>query len=244
MSGSVLVQGATGGVGSALCRRLAVAGVPVVCAGRDGARVEALASEIGGASLVYDARDAGAVADAVASLKGDGVTLAGAVNCVGSLILKPGHATSPEEWLEHVDLNLNTAFYLLRAAVKAMLGSGGGSIVLLSSAVAGHGFAAHEAIGAAKAGVEGLMRSAAASYASRAVRVNCVAPGMTETPLTEPVRRNDASLKASLAMHADGALGTPEQVASAIAWLLDPEQRHVTGQVLRVDGGLGSLRSK
>ena len=74
--------------------------------------------------------------------------------------------------------------------------------------------------------------------------MNCVAPGLVRTPLTERITSNEASLKASVAMHSLGRIGEPEEVASAIAWLLDPEQSWVTGQVLGVDGGLGSVRAR
>jgi 3-oxoacyl-[acyl-carrier protein] reductase len=124
-----------------------------------------------------------------------------------------------------------------------MLNSGG-SIVLVSSAAARIGIANHEAIAAAKAGVAGLTLSAAATYAPRGIRVNCVSPGLVVSGLTQRITSNEASLKASVAMHALGRAGSPEDVASAIAWLLDPEQSWVTGQVLGVDGGLGSLRSR
>jgi len=123
-----------------------------------------------------------------------------------------------------------------------MRGSGG-SIVLLSSAAARVGLANHEAIAAAKAGVTGLALSAAASYASRGIRVNVVSPGLVRTPLSESLTRSEATERASIAMHPMGRLGEPEDVARAVTWLLDAEQSWVTGQVLGVDGGLGTLRA-
>jgi NAD(P)-dependent dehydrogenase (short-subunit alcohol dehydrogenase family) len=122
--------------------------------------------------------------------------------------------------------------------------SGGGSVVLVSTAAARTGIANHEAIAAAKGGVQGLMLSAAATYAARGLRFNCVAPGLTRTPLTAKLTANDASEKASLAMHALGRLGEPEDIARAICWLLDPANDWVTGQVLGVDGGLANLRTR
>lgn len=105
------------------------------------------------------------------------------------------------------------------------------------------GLVNHEAIAAAKAGVIGLTLSAAATYASKGIRVNAVAPGLVRTPLTARITSNEATLNASTAMHALGRVGEPEDVASAIAWLLDPAQAWVTGQVI-VGGGLAMLRSR
>jgi NAD(P)-dependent dehydrogenase (short-subunit alcohol dehydrogenase family) len=120
----------------------------------------------------------------------------------------------------------------------------GGSIVLLSTAAARIGLANHEAISAAKAGVEGLALAAAASYASKGIRINCVAPGMTRTPLSAKLLQNEVMAKASASMHALGRIGEPNEIASAIEWLLDPEQSWVTAQVLGVDGGLSRIRSR
>ena len=167
--------------------------------------------------------------------------LDGLVNCVGSILLKPAHRTSEQEWRATLAANLDTAFAAVSAGSAAMR-KNGGSIVLLSSAAARGGLANHEAIAAAKAGVEGLALSAAASYARSGIRVNVVSPGLVRTPLAEPITNNPASEKASLAMHPLGRLGEPEDVARAIAWFLAPEQSWVTGQVLGVKGGLGSIR--
>jgi NAD(P)-dependent dehydrogenase (short-subunit alcohol dehydrogenase family) len=120
----------------------------------------------------------------------------------------------------------------------------GGSIVLVSSAAARVGLANHEAIAAAKAGVAGLCLAAAASYAARGIRVNAVAPGLVRTPLTAGITGNELALKASTAMHPLGRIGEPEEVAEAIAWLLDAKQSWITGQILGVDGGLATLRGK
>ena len=119
-----------------------------------------------------------------------------------------------------------------------------GSIVLVSSAAARIGLANHEAIAAAKSGVIGLTLAAAASYGAHGIRVNCVAPGLVCTQLTARLTATEASLKASMAMHALGRIGEPADVAAALAWLRDPAQGWVTGQVLGVDGGLGSVRAR
>jgi NAD(P)-dependent dehydrogenase (short-subunit alcohol dehydrogenase family) len=213
-----------------------------VVAGREAVRLEAIAAETGATPFVLDAtRPAEVEAAAAKAVELDG-RLHGLANCVGSILLKPAHLTSEEEWDAVVATNLKSAYAAVRAAARLM--STGGSVVLVSSAAARLGLANHEAIAAAKAGVIGLTLSAAATYAPKGIRVNAVAPGLVRTPLTARITGNEAALKASTALHALGRVGEPEEVASAIAWLLDPAQSWVTGQVIGVDGGLATLRSR
>jgi NAD(P)-dependent dehydrogenase (short-subunit alcohol dehydrogenase family) len=240
---SYLVFGATGGIGESLCHRLAARGARVVIAGRNVEKLQRLGDELQASAFPLDAtrfEEVDACIEKVLRLQG---RLDGVANCTGSLLLKPAHSTSEAEWSSTVATNLTTAFAVVRAAAKAMLNAGG-SIVLVSSAAARIGLANHEAIAAAKAGVIGLTLSAAATYGPRGIRVNCVAPGLVRTPMTARLTANEASLKVSTSMHAVGRIGEPQDVAAAIEWLLSPEQSWVTGQVLGIDGGLGSVRSR
>jgi NAD(P)-dependent dehydrogenase (short-subunit alcohol dehydrogenase family) len=106
------------------------------------------------------------------------------------------------------------------------------------------GLPAHEAIAAAKGGINAMVRSAAATYASRGVRINAVAPGMTETPLAEPILKSEQGRKVSEAMHPLGRVGKAEEIASAIHFLADPANSWITGQVLSVDGGLSTVHMR
>jgi NAD(P)-dependent dehydrogenase (short-subunit alcohol dehydrogenase family) len=236
-----LVLGATGGIGSSLCSLLVARGASVLAVGRDPEKLARLRAACGVTAIEADARDPEAVEKSVSAAFEQSGSLDGVVNCVGSILLKPAHLTSVEEWQTTIDLNLRTAFLAVKYGAKVMSGRGG-SIVLIASAAAQLGLANHEAVAAAKAGVIGLTRSAAATYAARNVRVNCVSPGLVRTPLSARITGSPLAEKASLAMHPLGRLGEPGDVARAIVFLLDPENNWITGQVLGVDGGLGSLK--
>jgi len=240
-----LVLGGGGGIGSALTRRLAGSGYHVVVAGRRREPLEAVAAEVGAGVEVRlaDATDPEAVDALVEGVTEAHGRLDAAASAVGSLLLKPAHRTSVEEYRDVVATNLDSAFFLVRAATKAMQRSGG-SIALVSSVAGRFGMNHHEAIAAAKAGVEGLVVAAAASYAARGIRVNAVAPGLVATPMTERLTSNETSRKVSEHMHPLGRLGEPDDIASALAWLLDPANGWVTGQVLGVDGGMGTVQPR
>ncbi len=238
-----LVLGAAGGIGSALSRRLSEAGTRLVVAGRDGERIEALAREVGARGLCVDAARGEEVETAVRVCLEDHGRLDAVACCAGSLLLKPAHLTRDDEWSAVLESNLTTVFNTVRFATRAME-EAGGAIVLVSSAAARTGLANHEAIAAAKAGIIGLTISAAATYAPRGIRVNCIAPGLVETPLTQRILRSVPARRASEAMHALGRVGRPEEIASAIAWLMQADQAWVTGQVIGVDGGLATVRPR
>ncbi len=246
MTGSpaYLVFAATSGIGTALARRLASGGATLTITGRDGDRIAALAREVGAAYAVVDATNFDAVDRCVREAAERTGRLDGVINCAGSLLLKPAHLTKADEFAATIAASLTTAFAVTRAAARTLGELGGGSIALVSSAAARTGLANHEAIAAAKAGVIGLTLSAAATYAARNVRVNCVAPGLVRTPLTKRITGSPSAEQASIAMHALARLGEPDDVASALAWLVAPENAWVTGQVLGVDGGLGTVRAR
>ena len=236
---TTVIIGATGTTGSCLARRLVAAGKPVFLVGRNEERLQVLARELNSLYAVADLSSS----DSLSAGVSDAGPLDSIVNCVGSILLKPAHLTSDAEFREVVETNLFSAFATVRCAGK-LLRERGGAVVLMSSAAAKLGIANHEAIAAAKAGIEGLARSAAATYAGANIRFNVVSPGLVKTNLTKRIWESPAMASASAELHALGRLGEPEQIASLIAWLIDPENHWITGQVIGVDGGLSSVQPR
>ncbi|MDV6331018.1 SDR family oxidoreductase [Asticcacaulis sp. 201] len=225
-----LVLAASSAIGLATTERLKSQGHRVLTTARTADKITP--------DYIIDASDF----DAVEQVFADAGPLDGAVNCSGSLLLRSAHLTSRAQFDAVISASLTTAFATVRAAGKHM--TGGGSLVLISSAAALEGLANHEAIAAAKAGVIGLMLSSAATYAPMNLRINAVAPGLVQSPLTAQLTVSEAARKVSESMHALGRLGKPQDVAAAIAFLLDPSNDWITGQTLGVDGGLSRVRPK
>jgi NAD(P)-dependent dehydrogenase (short-subunit alcohol dehydrogenase family) len=225
-----LIFAASSGIGQAVVQQLKQEKNEVLTTARTADKITP--------DFIVDASDFDAVEHVFESV---GV-IDGVVNCAGSLLLKPAHLTTAGQFDEVIVASLKTAFAVVRAAGKYM--RGGGSVVLVSSAAAMAGYANHEAIASAKAGIIGLVRSAAATYASQNLRFNAVAPGLIETPLTQQLTTNPAARRISEAMHALGRIGSPEDIARAICFLLDTRNSFITGQVIAVDGGLSMVHPK
>jgi len=236
-----LVTGARGGIGRELTAKLRANGHRVAAVGRD---AETLASVDADAHIAIDTTTADGAAAAIAAchqLLGGPPTLL--AHCIGSTLIAPLHRTSADQYREVLRVNLDSAFHVLHAWTNAMRGSrDGGAAVLVSSVVARIGVANHEAIAAAKGGIEALARSAAATYAPLGLRINAVAPGMTDTPMTAGVLRIDAMREGAAKQYPLGGLQTAEQVADAMLWLLSDSAARITGQVIAIDGGFTTVR--
>jgi NAD(P)-dependent dehydrogenase (short-subunit alcohol dehydrogenase family) len=234
----LLIFGATGGIGQALARTLAASGRAIHLAARDPA---ALGAELGAPVSTFDARDDASIAAAVADATTD-AGLGGLAWCVGSIVLKPLARASADDFLDAFRLNVLGAALAVKAAQPA-LAKAGGAVLLFSSVAVRQGFPMHSVISAAKGGVEGLALALAAELAP-SVRVNCIAPSLTRSKMAAPLLSNPAMEKAMGAMHPLGRIGTPEDAAQLGAFLLGPQASWMTGQILGVDGGRGTLRVK
>jgi len=241
-SKNVLIGGIYGGIGTALARRLSANGWNVSGFGRDPAKLDAVAGELGGIKVF--AADATNPEDVVRVFGEANEAMGGMnayVHCIGSVFLKPAHLTSPAEWRETLGKNLDSAFFALRAGIPLLQKQGGGSLVFCSSVAAGTGLVNHEAVAAAKGGLEGMVRSAAATYAPRHIRVNAVALGLVETGATAAILGNPQARTISEQMHPLGRFGQPDDAASLLAWLTSDEAAWVTGQIYAMDGGMGAI---
>ncbi len=237
----VLVTGARGGIGRALCAQLHAQGWRVAAVGRDAAL---LADVPAHAHIAADTTTPDGAALAVQQcVERLGHSPSHLAHCVGSTLIAPLHRTSSAQWHEVLRVNLDSALCMLGAWIEARRGAQQpGAAVLVSSVVAQIGVANHEAIAAAKAGVEGLVRSAAATYAANGLRVNAVAPGMTDTPLTAGMLKVPAMREGAGKQYPLGGVQTAEQVAQTMAWLLSDAASRITGQCIAVDGGFTTIR--
>ena len=240
MTDRILILGATGGVGTALAHRVAARGAQPILMARDAGRLAALAAELPRAeTVVADVTDIPALQAAIQAL---GAPLSGLAFCVGSIVLKPLAKMTEADLMDAFRLNAVAAGMAVQAALPALV-AGNASVVLFSSVAARAGFASHMAIGTAKAAVEGMTVALAAELAP-AVRVNCVAPSLTRTRIAEPLTENPAMAEAIAKLHPLPRLGEPDDIAAIADFLLSPASGWITGQVIAVDGGRGTLRTK
>ena len=197
---SYLIVGGSSDIAIVTAKKLLEQGSKVTCLARDESRVEELKS-LGAEVVVGDALDKESVSAAIeiASQQGDG-KISGVAHLVGSIAIRPPHALALDAFNEVITTNLSSAFLTLSMCGKAMLKMGGGRMVFTSSVAGSLGLVNHEAIAAAKGGVESMVRSAAATYAKRGIRVNAVAPGLTDTRLAATILRSDAMREASANM--------------------------------------------
>jgi NAD(P)-dependent dehydrogenase (short-subunit alcohol dehydrogenase family) len=234
----VLVTGATGGLGAAVARAFAREGASVALVARDGARLDALRSELGEAAAAV-AADVGSwseVSRAVSEIAGTLGGLDAVVNAAAiDTVWKPVGDLPVEEWDRAIAVNLSGTFYVCRATLP-LLAQDGGSIVNFTSVAGLRAWAEDAAYNASKAGVELLTRTIAVEYGPRGVRANCLAPGVIDAGMTDVITDADERV-ALVAKQPLGRMGRAEEVAEAAVWLASDASSFTTGVTLTVDGG-------
>ena len=242
MSGTIVILGGSGGMGAAIARAVKARGYGVHLVGRDAGRLSDVAATLGGAGFsVADVEDEAAVAKAITEA---GSELAGLCYAVGTINLKPVTRLTSDDVARDFRINAQGAFYAVKAALPALKAySGTASIVLFSTVAVHQGFTAHASVAMAKGAVEGLTLALAAELAPK-IRVNCIAPSLTRTPLAASLLGNEAMASAIASMHAMQRLGEPDDIAPLAALLLSDEAGWITGQSIGVDGGRAMLRTK
>lgn len=168
-------------------------------------------------------------------------SLNGLIYCPGSINLKPFHRIKPEEFLEDYQLQVIGAVKSIQAALPRLKKSGKASIVLFSTVAVQSGFNFHSLVSASKGAIEGLTRALAAELAPT-VRVNCIAPSLTDTPLAEKLLNTEEKKVANALRHPLKRIGAPEDIAHMAEFLLSEQSSWITGQIFHVDGGISALK--
>lgn len=168
--------------------------------------------------------------------------LHGVVYCPGTINLKPFHRLTREEFLQDFQVNVLGAVEILQTVYSKLKNAQSASVVLFSTVAAKLGMNFHSAIATAKAAVEGLAKALAAEWASQNIRVNVVAPSLTDTPLAQKLLSDEAKREAAAKRHPLLRFGTPQDVAHIVHFLLSDKASWITGQIIGVDGGMGNLK--
>lgn len=239
MASKILIYGGSGGIGSATARRLRERGDEVHLVGRNEESLGILADELGSGFTVGDV-----VADPdVFSRAAEeaGKELGGLVYAIGTINLRSLQRLSESDLIQDFQVNAMGAAMAVQAALPALKrGDDSSSVVFYSSVAAKQGFSLHASMGLAKGAVNGLTLSLAAELAPR-VRVNAIAPSLTQTPLAEGLLANEAITTGLVKQHPMQRLGVPEDIAALTAFLLSPDSSWITGQILSVDGGRSTV---
>ena len=232
----------TAGIGGVLASRLKSAGHELFLINRSAAHVEDLAHQLDCEFAIADVTDAGGLSAAIACA---GPRIDGLAYCVGTINLKPIGRLTDAEILRDFEVNALGALRTVKAALPALKASAQStaSVLLFSTVAVRQGFTSHASVAMAKGAVEGLTRSLAAELAPK-IRVNALAPSLTQTPLAEFITANTATAQALALLHPLQRLGTADDIASAAGFLLSQDSGWITGQIIAVDGGRGALRGK
>ncbi|WP_316798232.1 SDR family NAD(P)-dependent oxidoreductase [Pedobacter frigidisoli] len=231
---NILIVGASSGIGLDLVHTLNAEGANILAACRS-------RSPLWPESVKYLEMDVLDSTSALSSFMPE--ELYGLVYCVGNINLKPFGRISESDFIDDFKLNVVGAASSIQQSLKSLKNSSSASIVLISSVAARTGMAFHSSIAASKAAIEGLALSLAAELSSLQIRVNVVAPSLTDTPLASKLLNTPEKMEAAAKRHPLGKYGAAKDISAAIAFLLSAESNWITGQIIPVDGGLGNLKT-
>ncbi len=241
----VLITGASGGLGGSLARKLDSEGYSLALSGRNVDGLNALNESLGGKHLVVqgDPTKVEDCVNVVQRVQQELGTPTGLAHCVGNIKLGSIHKMSILDLQDCLNVNLMSALYILKPFVDNLIKSQSkGSCVFVSSIAAQMGTPNHEAIAAAKGGVESMCRAAAASYSSYGIRFNAVAPGLMETPAASKIISSPIAREAAAKQYPLGGIGSSDELAELMSWLLSDKASRVTGQTWNLDGGFTAVR--
>lgn len=227
---NILVVGASSGIGYELAQKLLFANAKVISASRN-APQDLAVQHIGFDVTV----DSGSALAEIPQL--DGVAY-----CVGSINLRPFNRLSQEDFIKDYQLNVLGAVKTIQNVLPALKKSETSSIVLFSTVAVAVGMGFHASIASAKGAVEGLAKSLAAEFAANKIRVNVIAPSLTDTPLAKNLLSSPEKREASAKRHPIARVGKPHDLASAAIFLLSDEASWISGQVIGIDGGMSTLK--
>lgn len=237
---TLLITGASSGIAQGIAHELAAQGWQIARVCRDLSRLDGDTADSLAADVSTEAGAQQAIEFATARFGGPPGAVA---NCAGSSLIAPIGRTSEAQYRAVMAANIDTAFFVSKAYATALAAAKqGGSLLLFSSVVAATGVANHAAIAAAKGAIESLARSLAADFSGIGLRVNCIAPGLTRTPMTARMLANDASVKQVSAQYPLGRHGEVVDAAALAAFLLSDSAGWITGQVIGLDGGFSAVR--
>lgn len=237
---TALITGASGGVATAVAAQLHALGWTLLRVSRDVTQLDPALGPLLAAD-VSSQDGAQAALDAACSQFGSPPTAV--IHAAGSSLIAPIARTRVEQYRAVMAANLDSAFFVAQAyAAAVQKAKQGGSLVLFSSVVARIGVANHAAIAAAKGGVEALARSLAADFSSCGLRVNCIAPGLLRTPMTQRLIANEAGAAQAAAQYPLGRHGEAQDAAALAVFLAGTTSGWLTGQVIAVDGGFTAVR--
>ena len=243
MNPIVMITGASGGLGRVCAARMADKGWRVASVTRDAAALNSSGDAMGEIIETDVSTPEGANLAINECRERLGAIPSGLINCAGSILITPLHLTKETQYRDCLRSNIDSAFFSLGAFVSALVkAKQPGAAVLISTVAARIGIANHEAVAAAKGAVEGLVRSAAATYSSKGVRINAIAPGLMKGPSTQRFLSSEAMEKQMAAQYPLGRYGHLEDAADAAAWLISDAAQWITGQILSVDGGFTAVR--